>query len=162
MPAPDPAIAVQSLWWGREEFYSREGGGERCPEVIDLTGGQRDLIFGPYIELPAGHWRAAALLDRCPDAARCRLALEFGVYPTYTRVLVPVGESGPVRVELDHVFETAGPAEVRVMLMRAAFHGELRFGGARVQLIPERQAAVVSSATKSPPDASRGGSESGA
>jgi hypothetical protein len=124
-----------SMWWGRELFLTGDVPDGRCPAVIDVTGRSRILSYGPYAPLGPGAWRARAVLDLCPDAARCRLALQFGVSLDFTTVDVPRGAPGRQEIELDYMSETPGLAELRLVLMRAAFHGEVRFHGVDILAI---------------------------
>jgi hypothetical protein len=109
-------------------FRSLEDPTRCCPEVIDLTGPRRCLFFGPYFMLDPGTWRASVELSVCKDAARRALELEFGVDPgaEYTRLPLPTGIDGRLRIELVHRVEVAARAQVRLWLRRAAFHGEVR------------------------------------
>jgi hypothetical protein len=127
--------APLSMWWGRELFLSVDVPDGRCPTVIDVTGRARILSFGPYAPLGLGPWRARVVLDLCPDAARCRLALQFGLSTDFTTVDVPRGAPGRREIELDYFCETPGLAEVRLVLMRAAFHGEVQLHGVDILAI---------------------------
>jgi hypothetical protein len=122
-------------WWARELFLSPDFEGGICPAVLDVTGRARYLFFGPYIELSSGIWRAEVRFRLCPDASRCRLAVQFGVEPDYTTIDVPFGVPGPHAVRIEHKQSVAGLAQIRLWLKKAAFHGEVRFTGASVSRI---------------------------
>lgn len=126
-------LAPISMWWGRELFLSVDVPDGKCPEVIDVTGRARILAYGPYAPLPSGVWRARATLDLCADAARCRLALQFGVSRSFTQVELPHGTPGRHEIDLDYVCENSGLAELRLVLLRAAFHGQVQFHGVDIQ-----------------------------
>jgi len=128
--APDRSAPV---WWDRACFLSDEAPDRRCPEVIDVTGRARFLFFGPFIPLGRGLWRATVRLELCPDAARRTLALQFGVEPDYTTHDLPSGACGSLTPQIDFLCETPGTAQVRLWLKKAAFHGEVRLAGARVE-----------------------------
>ena len=135
-PAAAPAPSDESPggeWWGRELFLVGRGPYSPCPEIIDVTGLARVLVFGPYRELPAGIWRATVTLDVSPDAARRPLDVQFGKLPDYTTSPLPFGVPGRHTVKLEYVLRKSGLAEVRVNLKRAAFHGEIRLFGAKVE-----------------------------
>ncbi len=129
---PTEGSAAAIAWWGRETFFSREGGGDRCPEVIDVTGRPRFLVYGPYVGLGVGVWRATAFFHLCPDAARRSLAVQFGAEPTYTTLELPRGLHGLHRIEIIHRMTEPGLAQVRLWLKKAAFHGEVRFAGVSI------------------------------
>ena len=96
MSDPDQPTAETPAWWSFERFMNDEARDRRCPNVIDVTGRARYLFFGPFINLPAGHWRATVFLELCPDAARRRLAVQFGSEPDYTTEGVPGGRAGAI------------------------------------------------------------------
>jgi hypothetical protein len=116
-------------------FRSLEDSTNRCPEVIDLTGLPRCLFFGPYFRLSPGTWRASVELTLCKDAARRTLELDFGVDSSseYTRLRLPTGLVGHLRIELIHRVEATARAQVRLWLMRSAFHGEVRLHGVAME-----------------------------
>ncbi len=122
-------------WWDREIFASAEAPDGRCPKELDVTGRARCLLFGPYLPLTPGHWSATAHLEVCVDAARCRLAVEFGAEPDYALVDLPFGQPGQHAIELTHEIRESGLGQIRLFLKRAAFHGEVRFIGATVRRI---------------------------
>ena len=124
-----------SMWWGRELFLSVDVPDGRCPAVVDVTGRARILFYGPYAPLGAGSWRVKAILELCPDAARCRLALQFGVSMDFTTVEIARGPAGRREIEVDYFCETPGLAELRLVLTRAAFHGEIEFHGADIYTV---------------------------
>jgi hypothetical protein len=138
-PATEAAVeaggADEALWWGRERLRSSDTDGGACPEVIDVTGPRRCLVFGPHLPLEPGRWRATAMFEVCPDASRRQLSVQFGCYPDFTTVQVPVGVSGLHQIELEYEFKPDQLAEVRLLLDRAGFHGELRFSGAALQKV---------------------------
>jgi hypothetical protein len=126
-----------SMWWGRELFLSVDVPDGRCPAVIDVTGRARILSYGPYAPLGSGAWRAKAVMDLCADAARGRLALQFGLSTDFATLDVPRGPPGRREIEIDYFCETPGLAELRLVLTRAAFHGEIQFHGVDIQAIAE-------------------------
>ena len=128
---------VPSTWWDLKDFRSHDSADLRCPEFLDVTGRSRYLVYGPYHELSAGLWRATAKIHLCPDAARCRFSLEFGAEPDFSSVDLPFGKVGPLEIEVEHMFREAGQGQIRLFLMRAAFHGEVRFLGATVRQVAE-------------------------
>jgi hypothetical protein len=125
-----------ATWWDRGDFLSdAEGPAGTCPVAIDVTGRARFLSYGPFADLAPGVWRATVFLNLCPDAARCRLAVQFGAEPDYTTKDLEFRITGNHKVEIEHVIHQTGPGQVRLWLKKAAFHGEVRFAGAAVERI---------------------------
>jgi len=120
-------------WWDREIFYSHEAPDGRCPEIIDLAGRRRDLVYGPYRYLSPGIWRATVSLELSPAAAESSLEVQLGILPDYVGVDVPRGVSGLQTIEIEHRVRDRGPAEVRLRLKKATSRGAVRFLGARIE-----------------------------
>ena len=134
-PAPPPPPPAEgSIWWGRERFLSCSASGrhEPCPEVVDVTGPERALVFGPYASLEPGLWRATAMFELCPDAARRQLAVDFGAMPSF-RVKEAPHQPGRHAIELDYDVQPEDLVEVRLLIRTAGFHGEVRFLGALLE-----------------------------
>jgi hypothetical protein len=132
-----PVVPEGALWWGPEVFVTPDGPANACPTIIDLTGRSRYLVFGPYLALSPGLWRARAFVDLCPDAARRLLAFEFGADPDYTSVDIIRGVPGRHVVELEHRMSGEGLAQVRLWLKKPAFHGRARFLGAAIERLDD-------------------------
>jgi hypothetical protein len=122
-------------WWDRSLFLWGDRQGEPCPPTLDVTGPVRVLFYGPYISLPAGEYRTHVEFEVSTDAARRSYLMEFGG-PTSVSHL-PFGPLAPGRhvVRLAHRFDVAAPAEVRLWVARAAFHGELALKGASIEVV---------------------------
>jgi len=58
-----------AIIWQRELFIVNGDSGQGLADTIDVRGGLRILIFGPYIHLPAGSWTARVVLGFSPEAA---------------------------------------------------------------------------------------------
>jgi hypothetical protein len=144
-PVTDEEERALVVCWDRDAFSSDElVPAGPCPSTIDLTGRARRLAYGPFLELEPGVWRATVKLGLCSDAARRCLAVQFGVEPDYTTVEVPRGVPGDLELEICHTITEAAPAQIRLCLSKAAFHGEVRFDGARLyrmESLPSASAA---------------------
>ena len=57
------------LVWARDLFALAADPGASLGEPIDVAGGTRLLIFGPYIQLPGGSWTAQVVLGFSAEAA---------------------------------------------------------------------------------------------
>ena len=126
-------------WWGRPLFFSGDAPGQPCPEAIDLTGRARILAYGPYLALPPGRWRLTARLEMVDaDAARQPYRLEFGGQAAQGATdFRPVGGAGLYDVAVDAVLADVESVELRVWLVRSAFHGTVRFIGASLEWLTD-------------------------
>jgi hypothetical protein len=120
------------VWWPADLFQS-EAGGADAP--IDVTGRARCLCWGPYVVLPPGFWRVQVSLELCQDAARYDYFIEFGVLSRFSRQLFRGAPGERQVVELTFEAPELWTAELRIHLLRPAFHGELRLLGAQVDRI---------------------------
>ncbi|MGA0602283.1 hypothetical protein ACO2Q3_16365 [Caulobacter sp. KR2-114] len=121
--------------WPLALFMAGDSPGASCPAAIDVTGRGRILAYGPYLRLPAGRWRAGVVVEVCPDAARRPYRLEVSAGATIARAVVAPGRPGPRTLAADVELHDAAPVELRLWLERAAFHGTLRFAGARITFL---------------------------
>ena len=124
--------------WPRELFFH----GDRdhpCPETIDLTGLARIVVFGPFIVLPPGHWRAAVEFELCADAATRSFLVEFGPFDRRRAITYRPVAGGRQVAWLDCDLVRPWEVEIRLAVTRPVFHGELRFRGASVQPLAPAQ-----------------------
>lgn len=137
---PTPPLGG-SIWWGPDKLLSCSAAGvhETCPAVMDVTGPARCLVFGPYLPLEPGLWRATAIFELCPEAARRRLIVEFGAIPSFTTKTVP-RQPGPHRIEMEFEVRPDDLVEVRLLMTLAGFDGELRFSGALLERLRDPHA----------------------
>jgi hypothetical protein len=132
------ATEPSEVWWPAGLFQSEAGSAEA---PIDVTGRARCLCWGPYAEMPAGRWRAEVSLEFCEDASRYDYFIEFGVLSRFSRALFRPAPGARTVVNLE--FEAPEPwiAELRIHVLRPAFHGGLRLIGAHVNRIEPAAAA---------------------
>lgn len=129
----DSVSLEAETWWDRSCFRSNETPDNHCPEVIDITGRRRILVFGPWRRLASGLWRATVSVELCNEASRRSFGVQFGSLRQFTTVGVPRGVAGRHDVELIHRLTPEEHAEIRIGVMAPAFHGSLRFLGAKVE-----------------------------
>jgi len=130
--APTAAAAAEEIWWDRSAFATGVDMSIPCPEVLDVTGRHRVLVFGPMKVLPAGRWRLAARFALSPDAAGHDYILQFIHGGALAERRFRPTASGEFEVALVNEFDHDAAAAIRLWNARALFHGELRFHGALV------------------------------
>lgn len=131
-----PAPGAQVTWPTSVFSYSvrREPTGG-SPD-IDLTGGGRVLMHGPYFELPAGWWRMTVRFSVDPDEA-AHLLFEWGAGEDVTIYSGTFETAGFYELILDHQWREPAPAELRVSVERAHFMGQLFMQDCTVEFLPE-------------------------
>jgi capsular polysaccharide transport system ATP-binding protein len=123
------------LHWPPGAFRSHETPDGRCSGVFDLAGPARNLFFGPYLPLTPGTWRASIDLELNAQTNRSILMVEFGVEPKFAQVKLPLGVSGPLRIEVVQTIEAEGLGQVRLWLNWAGLKGSVRFFGVTLEQI---------------------------
>jgi len=58
---------LQEITWTRDLFLTPDAG-QTPNQPISLAGGSRAVVYGPYIQLPAGSWAAEAVFGFSPEA----------------------------------------------------------------------------------------------
>jgi hypothetical protein len=125
LPVPRGATA----WWHSPLFLTPNG---NYTNPIDVMGRARTLLFGPYISLTSGLWQADLTMEFCADAIQYDYLIDFGTAKTFARSLFRPARAGEQTVSIQYTVQDDTPVEMRVVLLRAAFHGEIIFSGARV------------------------------
>jgi hypothetical protein len=104
---------------------------------IELTGRTRFLVYGPYILLPPGRWRADVSLGFVELGDSMDFAIDVHAAGQLSATTVTATDHGVAQASLAFVIDPANdfPAEIRVVNLRAAFEGRLALGP--VTLTPE-------------------------
>jgi hypothetical protein len=126
LPTPEGTRAT----WPHEIFLAGDG---PCPFAIDIMGRARILFYGPYIALPDGVWQAHLMFDISERAMPYDYLVEFGTIGRFSRMTFRAEKPGLQCVNIQHVAKDALPMEVRFFLLRAAFVGDIKFGGCVVK-----------------------------
>ena len=122
------------LHWPPELFTLDPRGAtvRTCPHQIDITGPPRTLVFGPYITLEPGTWRAQASFTVDDAACLRRFRLDWGPLSSFASHEFVPGRPGSYTVEIDHPWSTTDATEVRLILTEGAIEGMMEFLGAIV------------------------------
>lgn len=121
--------------WPRECFLNGDAVGEPLPLVMELAGHGRILSYGPYLPLPAGHWRATAWLGFSPDNEKLPFIFEAFTPPSITRGFFEVEAGGFFTLELDfQVTDPFTPIEMRLVSQESAFTGQAALIEVRLEL----------------------------
>lgn len=134
MPVPAGATANWAPHW-----FSYPEGVKRVADTpwIDMTGRMRPLLFGPYIHLPVGRWRADVDFAVNPEGGHAPLLFEWGAGNDYCRIMTDVTHPGTYRIHLDRIWHDHGSAQLRVWAAHPVFEGLLNFQSCRVTRVSD-------------------------
>jgi hypothetical protein len=125
--------AMRQIVWNRE-LFAVAGGPDRKPtEPIDVSGGARCLIYGPYIHLAPGSWNARVVLGFSSEAAGHVFLVDACCADRQLAAVSFQPEAAGVHIaELSFsLAEVVGQGvEVRVMVIGDRAKGWLAFGQA--------------------------------
>lgn len=129
--------------WSEKLFAYDERASRDWPEwgVMDTTGRPRILVWGPYVALPPGLWRAVIRFVVDDTAAGRQFRFDWGTQAACASEYVTPGRPGTYEITLDWLFEKAEAAEMRLILMEGSFMGTVMFQGVTVQRIPSQATA---------------------
>jgi hypothetical protein len=104
-------------------------------ESIDLMGLARLLIQGPYFDITPGTWALTVDLEIDAPGSGIPLSFEWGHGTDVTELSVTVRANGMYRVVLEHTWAEVSHADLRILLVRPTFHGQLRLVSSEVERI---------------------------
>ena len=104
---------------------------------LDVTGRPRFLVTGPYLWMPAGTWRAVVTLSFDADVSHRKFRVDWGGVETFASQEFHPGHSGIFEITLEHHWDTAAAAELRVLVLEGVFHGAMGFRGATVSRVED-------------------------
>lgn len=125
------------LAWNRELFFTADPD-KQATDILDLGGGQRTLIFGPYMHLPPSSWNAQVYVGVSPEAVGQTLLIEAYAGGELAAVSLQPGSGGIFATEVSFAVDeeiAARPIEIRVSITQHDAQGRLAFG--RVVLRPQ-------------------------
>lgn len=128
---------VTTCAWSEKLFIYDEKGARNWPDwgVLDITGRPRMLVWGPYVALTPGSWRAVIRFGVDADAAGHQYRVDWGTRSACVSEYVTPGRPGMFEIQLDWLFEEAEAAEIRLILTEGSFMGTMLFQGMTVQRI---------------------------
>jgi hypothetical protein len=118
------------------DLFSVEKKGASDAKSVELIGSARHIVWGPYLHLPVGGWRARVQFETIGNLSGNEIE---GDICTENRQVVRVNARLPVHGYYEFALDFAivnpnSPIELRVRLLKGAIEG--RFGLRRVTLEP--------------------------
>ncbi len=137
---------LAQIIWPRELFIVNGDAGKGLTDAIEVRGGPRILIFGPYIHVPAGSWTARVLLGFSPEAAGHTFLVDAYSGGQLGSKSFQPGRAGIYSVDIDFSLdEPSGHGlEIRVWVWSDAAQGHVAFGHVILRPIAMRQPDSIS------------------
>jgi hypothetical protein len=122
--------SMGQIVWTRHIFMLTANSAEQPIKPLDVSGGARNLIFGPYIYLPVGTWIACAVLGFSKEAAGHTFLVDVAAGPRIGLARLQPPSAGVFEVNITFSLEaqTNTGIELRVMVGEDWAKGELAFG----------------------------------
>ena len=124
-----PAKLDAEATWATDLFLfpSRSDPDGGSPE-ISLIGKPRVLMYGPYIHMPAGKWRATCPIIADTEGRAMRIEVHWGGSEIEGGYPVDIYESGRYNLTVEASLVEDKPVELRILAPRAALEGKLSVG----------------------------------
>lgn len=130
----DPA-RPQAFWSPELFLYNSRIVSGGSPGELDLTGRPRYLVFGPYVALPAGRWRATYRLTFDEKGSRLPFRLNWGRVEHFASEDFVPGRAGVFEIIQEFTWTELDPAEIRIIQLEGVFDGRMIFSGVEVSRV---------------------------
>lgn len=135
----EPKDLEHPVEWSEKLFSYDQKASRDWPAcgVLDTTGRPRMLVFGPFLSMPPGQWRARMRFAVDSEAAKRQYRLDWGTRTACVSEYVTPGAPGMYELEMDFIWTEVDVAEIRLILVEGSFMGTLMFQGMTVQPTPK-------------------------
>lgn len=133
--------SMGQIVWTRHLFMLTANSAEQPIKPLDVAGGARNVIFGPYIHLPAGTWSACVVLGFSKETVGHTFLVDIAAGPQIglARLQPPSAGVFDVNITFSLEAQTNNGVELRVMVGEDSAKGELAFGQVILTpLLPQR------------------------
>ena len=124
------------LHWPREMFlFSRDFDAEY--KAIELLGGARYIVYGPYLCLPRGAWRATVKFEVIENRSGNEMEADVAIgAEVVSRGRFALSAFGVYKFSLDFVVENQNlPIEIRLQILKGAIEGDFNLLNILVELV---------------------------
>ena len=134
----EPKDLADPIEWSEKLFSYDPRASRDWPTcgVLDTTGRPRILVFGPFLSMPPGQWRARMRFAVDSEAAQRQYRLDWGTRTACVSEYVTPGAPGVYELEMDFTWTEVDVAEIRLILVEGSFMGTLMFQGITVEPTP--------------------------
>jgi hypothetical protein len=135
---------LDQIVWSRDLFLLPSEPGANPIGPVEVAGGRRILVYGPYIQLPAGSWSAQIVLGFSPEATAATYLLDVYDDCAGAQLASTTFRPGGSGIHVaDLTFSIAEPGgkgvEVRLTVTTEDAAGRLAFGRVVLQPLAMRQ-----------------------
>lgn len=133
------------LAWNRELFAAADPD-KRATDILDLSGGARIIVFGPYIHLPPGSWTARVYLGLSPEAAGHTLLIDAYAGAELAAASLQPASGGIYATDVNFALDEEScehPVEIRVTVTQHDAKGQLAFGRVVLQVQAMRRPDTI-------------------
>lgn len=136
---------LTTIIWPRDLFIVNGDRGNGLSDAVDVSGGIRILIFGPYIHLPPGSWTARVFLGFSQEAAGHTFLVDACSGVQLGSTSFQPERAGVYTADINFSLdEPRGQGvEIRVWVWSEYARGELAFGHVVLRPLAMRQPDVV-------------------
>jgi hypothetical protein len=136
---------LPAIIWPRELFIVNGDSGRGLTDALDVRGGMRILIFGPYIHLPAGSWTARVFLGFSSEAAGHTFLVDAYSGGQLASTSFQPERAGVYTVDINFSLgEPSGQGvEIRVWVWSDYARGQVAFGQVILRPLAMRQPDVI-------------------
>ena len=134
-----------TIIWPRELFIVNGDSRQGLADALDVTGGLRILIFGPYIHLPAGSWTARVALGFSPEAAGHTFLVDAFSGRQLGSTSFQPERAGVYTVDINFSLDepSGHGVEIRIWVWSDYARGQLAFGNVILRPLAMRQPDAV-------------------
>jgi hypothetical protein len=136
---------LAAIIWPRELFIVNGDSGRGLADALDVRGGMRILIFGPYIHLPAGSWTARVFLGFSSEAAGHTFLVDAYSGGQLGSTSFQPERAGVYTVDINFSLDvpTGQGVEIRVWVWSDYARGQVAFGHVILRPLAMRQPDVI-------------------
>lgn len=140
-----PAVGETVDWSERLFIYDPKSCVDDAPiGLLDISGRPRTLLYGPYLALPIGRWKAVMRFGIDADGASHELRFDWGVASDFVAQAETPGRPGVYEIALTHSVTTCDDLwQFRILVLQGVFEGRMTFHGGSVTRVPDEEGATV-------------------
>jgi hypothetical protein len=134
---------LSKLQWPVRMFFSPDA--SPFQERINLTGRARHIVYGPYLFLPRGAWRAEVEFEVADNLSGSEIEADVCVgfsRATCGQVVLPT--FGIFKFHMDFpIHDPDLPVEIRIAILRSAIEGVIRLSSVTLTMLDEVEAPTA-------------------